>query len=187
MRTSKKDRRSERIPALYRLILSIPIPPGGTEVLKEMITTVEVSQHGARIRGRNTLQQGWQGFLVLLNSGIQTPCRVVWQVKPSPKADFFETGVEIQAKFNFWGRVFSHGDEESAKIAVVIEDTSIPPEEFLQALRKSSAFQAEQSGKLLESVWGGLVEQLEERKIFTRAELAASIRRTCERTDKAAG
>ena len=52
---SRKDRRSERVPAVHRLMLTI-LSPTGAELLKEIIISVDVSKHGARVRGRRTLQ-----------------------------------------------------------------------------------------------------------------------------------
>jgi hypothetical protein len=39
------------------------------------------------------------------------------------------------------------------------------------------------NGRFLVTAWCGLVEQLEERKVVTRAELAASIRTICGKID----
>ena len=180
MRTSKKDRRSERIPVAHRLILSI-LGVSGAEMLKEIITTVEVSQHGARIRGRRTLQRDWKGMFVQLSSGRQAPVRVVWQVKPSEEAEFYESGVEILAEFNFWGRAFASPDLEPEQAGIAIEEAAVTPEEFLQELKKSSAFRSDQNGKLLEAMWCGLIEQLEERRLLTRKELVAAIRKVAQK------
>jgi len=186
MRTSKKDRRSDRIPAVHRLMLTI-IGPTGAEMQKEIVTTVEVSQHGARIRGRRTLQVNWQGNFIQLTSGRQAPVRIAWQVKPSPEADYYESGVELLGNFNFWAREFTAGDLEGAESSVTIESATVSPEELLQEMRKASAFKAAQSGTLLEVLWCGLVEQLEERKVFTRQELAASVRKISQRMNKGNG
>ena len=175
MRKSAKERRSERVAAVHRMMLTI-LSPTGAELLKEIIITVDVSRHGARVRGRRTLQPNWKGTLVQLSSGRQVPCRVSWQVKPTPEADYFETGVEIMANFDFWGRSFSSGDLESLEAPILIENAGLPPEELLQALRNASGG----NGELLEAVWCGLVEQMEERKVFTRAELVASIRKVSQ-------
>ncbi|MBI4442485.1 MAG: hypothetical protein HY649_03815 [Acidobacteria bacterium] len=176
MRTSRKDRRSERIEATHRLLLSI-LGPSGAEVLKEIVTTVEVSQHGARIHGLRTFQTNWRGNLLQLSSGRQVPFRVVWQVKPPSGKGYLEAGVEILAEFNFWGRAFANPDAEPETTAITIENPALSPEELLQALRQSSAFQSPAGERLLETIWCGLVQQLEERNVFTRAELVAALRK----------
>ena len=142
---SRKDRRSERVPAVHRLMLTI-LSPAGAELLKEIIISVDVSKHGARVRGRRTLQPNWKGTLVQLSSGRQVPCRVSWQVKPTAEAEYFETGIEIMANFDFWGHAFSDGDLALAEATTLIENSSLPAEELLEELRKASAFQASESG-----------------------------------------
>lgn len=176
MSTSKKNRRSERVPATHRLILTI-FGPSGDEMLKEIITTMELSQHGAHIKGRHTLQPDWKGVLLQLSSGRQVPVRVAWQAKPSAGAEYLESGVEFLADLNFWGRAFSKPDAEPEKAGIAIENAAMSPEELFEAFRKSSAFDPEQNGRMLEAVWCGLVEQLEERKVFTRKELVAAVRK----------
>ena len=176
MRKSKMDRRSERVLVAHRLLLTI-FCPGGAELLKEIVTTLDISKHGARIRGRRTLQENWNGTLTHLSSDRQVPCRVSWQIKPNPDAEYFESGIEILADFEFWGRTFSNGDLELAEATSEIEDLTLPPEELLEQLREASAFQVGENGKLLEAIWCGLVEQMEEQKVITRAELLASIRK----------
>ena len=176
MRTSKKDRRSERVPAAHRMILTI-LGPNGAEVLKEIITTIEISQHGARIKGRRSLQPNWRGLLVNLNSGRQAPVRIVWQTKGSPNAEYMESGVEVLADFNFWGQVFQSPDTNPEQAWIAIENAGMSAKELLQVFRNASAFEPEQREKVLEAVWCGLVEQLEARKVFTRKELVATVRR----------
>lgn len=176
MRTSRKDRRSERVPATHRLMLTI-LGPSGAEVLKEIVTTVEISQHGARLRGRRTLQTNWQGILVQLSSGRQASFRVVWQTKPASALEYMESGVELLANFSFWERTFSNPDAEPAAAEIVIETATVGPEELLQQLCQSPGFQAQDRERVLEAVWCGLIEQLEERHVITRPELVASIRK----------
>ncbi len=151
MRTSRKDRRSERVPATRKLILTI-LGPSGAEILKEIITTVEISKHGARVRGRRTLQSNWKGNFVQLDSGRQAPVRVVWQVKPEA-SEYMESGLEILADFDFWDRAFANPDAEPQPVKIVIEDSAVPAEELLQKFKKSGAFQAQSNEKVLETVW----------------------------------
>ena len=176
MRTSRKNRRSERVEVTHRLLLSI-LGPSGAVVLKEIVTTVEVSRHGARIRGLRTLQTNWRGTLVQLGSGRQVPFRVVRQAKPPSGKGYLEAGVEILADFDFWGRTFSNPDAEPEPAAIAIENAALSPEELLQALRQSSAFQSPEGERLLETIWCGLVQQLEERNVFTRTELVSALRK----------
>jgi hypothetical protein len=185
MRTSRKDRRSERVPATVRLILSV-LGPSGAAVLKEIVTTVDVSQHGARIRGRRTLQKDWRGVLTQVSSGRSVPFRVLWQTKPTSGGEYLEAGVEILTGINFWGRTFSNPDAQPVPSSITIENAAMSPEELLQALRKQLAFQSPEGGQLLERIWCGLVQQLEERNVFTRAELVSTLRKIPNETTNTA-
>src|ERR1019366_10189315 len=109
MRKSKMDRRSERVLVVHRLLLTI-FSPGGAELLKEIVTTLDISKHGARVRGRRTLQENWKGTLTHLSSDRQVPCRVSWQSKSNTDGEYFESGIEILADFDFWDSCFSNGD-----------------------------------------------------------------------------
>jgi hypothetical protein len=122
-------------------------------------------------------------MLVQLASGRQAPFRIAWQAKTSPEGPYLESGIEILASFNFWGRAFSDPDHEPTTTEISIEDTALSPEEFLQELGKAAAFDTEVNGRFLVTAWCGLVEQLEERKVVTRSELAASIRTICGKID----
>ena len=176
MRTSQKERRSERVPETHRLLLTI-LGPSGAVLLKEIVTTVEIAQHGARLKGRRTLESNWKGVLIQLGSGQQAPCRVVWQSKSASEPACLETGVEILATHNFWRRGFSNPDAEPESAEIVIEEAPVTPEALLRELGEASASQAKGDMQVLEAVWCGLVEQLEERNLFTRAELIAAIRK----------
>ncbi len=167
MRTSRKDRRSERVPTTHKLLLTI-LGPSGAVILKEIVTSVEISQHGARLRGRRTLEADWKGVLVQLGSGQQAPCRVVWQTKSVSVPASLETGVEILSVHDFWRRNFSNPDAEPESAEIVIEDASVTPEMLLRKLGEASNSHAKGDMQVLEAVWCGLVEQLEERNLFTR-------------------
>ena len=175
MRTAK-DRRSERIPIKQRLILTI-FGVSGAELLKEIVTTVDVSRNGARVRGRRALQSNWKGTFLQLDSGKQAPVRIIWQVKPEAGGEFMESGMEILAGFNFWNRDFANPDAKPEPVEIAIESASLPAEELLQKLKKSAAFQAQSNEKVLEAVWSGLVDQLEERNVLTRKDLVEAIRK----------
>ena len=179
MKKSSKKRRSDRQPAAVRLLLTI-LGPSGAAVLKEVITTVEVSQYGARLRGRRPMEVGWQGVLIQLSSGRQAPFRVAWQIPVPDHPGYLDTGVELMPNLDFWGRRFSPVPEP-APMEIVLEDATVSPAELLQALSPKSPEPGDaQAEQLLETVWCGLVEQLEERNVFTRAELVASIRKIAQ-------
>ena len=181
MKKSSKKRRSDRLPAAVRLLLTI-LGPSGAAVLKEVITTVEVSQFGARLRGRRPMEVGWQGMLIQLSSGRQAPFRVAYQIPSPDDPAYLDTGVELMPSLDFWGRKFSSAPEP-APMEVVLEDATISPAELLQALSpKSPESPGTQSVQLLETVWCGLVEQLEERNVFTRAEMVASLRKIAQQS-----
>ena len=175
MNTSRKDRRSKRIPAKHRLMLTI-LNTSGTAVVKEIVITVEVSRHGARIRGRRPLQTGWKGVLAELSSLRKAPFRVAWQAKASDATGYLDSGVEFLEDAEFWVERFSKPDPEPVPPAKV-EQAPVSMEKLLEELSELSAFQGQEKGRVLEGILCGLVEQLEERKIFTRAELVACLRK----------
>ena len=175
MKASRKDRRGERVPGTHRLLLTIH-GPTGAEILKEVVTTVELSQHGARLRGLRTMQPGAQGFLTQLKSGRQAPFRVAWQAKAASDQRFMDTGVELLAGFDFWEITFTTSQPGPDPVEIQIETKDLSPQELLEELRKWSALSEEQRNHALEAAWCGLIEQLESRKVLTRSDLVASLR-----------
>ena len=173
MKTSRTDRRSKRVPAKHQLFLTVP-GPGETPVAKEVVLTLELSRHGARVRGRCPLEPGWNGVLAELRSLRKAPFRVAWQAQSLGAKGYLDTGLEFLEDSEFWGETFPKPEAEP--IPAAIKDAAISPEKLLQELSKLPVFQAQERGRFLETVWCSLVEQLEERKVFTRAELVACLR-----------
>lgn len=168
-----KKRRSERIPAVRRLLLQV-LGPGGAEVLKDIVTTVEISQHGAHIRGRRFFKPDWMGVLVQLHPCRKAPFRVAWQVKSKSHQGYFDTGVELLVPQDFWDHSFS-GFAVRPEPAEDIENAALSSAELLRELKKTYLRPGGETA--LEMLWGGLVEQLEQRHIFTRAELVSTLRK----------
>lgn len=183
MKPSRKDRRSKRVSSEQRLLLTI-LGPTGSEIAKEIVTTVEVSVHGARLRGIRTFRPDSQGVLTQLGSGQQAPFRVAWQAKVPSNPKCLDTGVELLAGFDFWGVPFSEPTAAPAPVAATapvaapapIEKPTINPQEILAELERTSQASGDQRVRTLEAAWCNLIEQLEERKVFGRAELLASLR-----------
>jgi len=178
--SSRKDRRGKRVPAAHRLLITI-LGPTGAEIGKEIVSTVEVSQHGARVRGRRTLRPDTQGTITQLSSGRQAPFRVAWQQKGS-EPNSIDTGVELLSTFDFWGAIFSESSVHpvpAAPVESAVESGPPPisPAELLDELRKAAqSSSSEQKTRVLEALWCALIEQLEERQVFTREELLTAIR-----------
>ena len=173
--TSKKLRRSKRIPAKYNLLLTLQ-DDSGNEVVKEVVTTVEISRHGARIRGRSPLKMECRGVLLDLRSLRKAPFRVAWQQQAPADKAYIESGVEFISDSDFWGAVFPASkairpNQETASV------NPLSPRELLQEALQESAFESPGHGQFLEQVWCGLVEQLEEGSLITRAELVAYLRK----------
>jgi hypothetical protein len=182
MKASRKDRRSKRVPAEHRVLLTI-LNATGLEIAKEIVTTVEVSLHGARVRGIRTFRQDSQGMLTQLSSGSQAPVRIAWQAKAASSPKFLDTGVEFLSAFDFWGATFSEPLAEVAAAAGPEAATPaaapppISPQGLLEQLETSAPSAAgDRRARALEAAWCSLIEQLEERKVFTRDELLASLR-----------
>ena len=179
MKPSRKDRRSKRIPETHRLLLSI-LGPTGLEISKEIVTTVEVSLHGARVRGISTFRPDSQGVLTQLSSGLQAPVRIAWQAKAESNSKFLDTGVEFLSAFDFWGTAFSDPAAAPAPGAAPPDKVARPPvspQALLEELDKTSQSpDSDPRARALEAAWCGLIDQLEERKVFSRDELLASLR-----------
>ena len=178
MKPSRKDRRSKRVPAAHRLLLTI-LGPTGTEIAKEIVTTVELSLHGARVRGIRTFRPDSQGLLTQLDTGQQAPIRVAWQARAASNPRFLDTGVEFLSEFDFWGISSSEPTAEPTKPtppAAPIQSPSISPQGLLDELEKTSQPSGDHRARTLEAAWCNLIEQLEERKVFRREELLASLR-----------
>jgi hypothetical protein len=180
MKTSSKSRRSKRVPANHRLLITV-LGPSGAEISKEIVSTVEVSQHGARVRGRRTLRPEAQGTLTQLSSGRQVPFRVAWQQKGS-EPNSLDTGVELLSNFDFWGAMFAEPSAEPEPAPVpapaLVEGNAVPlsPAELLDELRKAAQSPSDHKTRVLEAVWCALIDQLEERRVITRDELLTAIR-----------
>ena len=175
MKSAGTVRRSKRVVAKQNLLMTI-LGPKGNELVKEVVTTVEISRHGARIQGLHPLKPGWCGVLVELKSLRKAPFRVAWQTKPPTGKDYLDSGVEFTAEFDFWGQAFPSPNASAAKPATAAKD-ELSLKELLQEVLKSPAFQKPESGRFLQEIWCGLVEQLEERKAFTRDELVAYLQK----------
>ena len=173
MKGTRKDRRSRRIPAAHRLLLTI-IGPTGSEIAKEIVSTVELSQFGARVRGRRSLRPESEGVLTQLRSGRQARIRIAWQKKSDESAGFFDTGVEILSGFDYWEISFA---EPAPTLAHAVQPAGIAPltaQELLGEMKEK--FSGEAGTGSMEILWCGLIEQLEANKVFTRDELIATVR-----------
>ncbi len=173
MKANVKNRRSNRVPGSHRLLLTI-LSPSGTEAMKEVVTAVELSQYGARVRGYRTISADAQGLLTQLNSGRQASIRVAWQRRADADPNFLDTGVELLSGFDFWGIAFADPAVQSAPSAGPAKKVERPQEllEELQKLLASGNHQAQ----VLESIWCGLIEQLEARRVIAREDLVSAIR-----------
>ena len=105
---SAKRRRSKRVSKSERVLLSITDP---TEI-QDVVVTLEVSQHGAKVLARRKLQANSRGTATFIAGGKQVPCRVAWQRPPGAEGRM-ETGLEIYPTgANFWGD-FHDGTKQS--------------------------------------------------------------------------
>ena len=186
MKGTRKDRRSKRIPATQRLLLTV-LGPNGAELAKEIVSTVEVSQYGAHIRGRRILAPESEGVLTQLSSGRQARVRIAWQEKSTSHHGFLEAGVELLSGHEYWGVSFAEPVAEAAAAPASAggsggsgDSKTTTLQEILDELARQSGDYP--GGAVLEAVWCGLVEQLETRKLISRDDLVKSIRSIAERT-----
>ncbi len=170
---TNKRRRSERVPARHRMMLIVQ-GPSGAAILKEIVTTSEISRHGTNIRGRQPLEVGWTGNIIQLSSCRQAPMRVAWHDPSESQAGYFDTGIEILTQEDFWGRSFDDYRGSAEPSDVVIENAGVGSAEFLELIRRADG--SPKGQKLLETLWCALVEQLEERRVLNRTEMIHKLR-----------
>lgn len=174
MSGTRRNRRSKRVPGTHRLLLTI-LGPTGLEIAKEIVSTVELSQYGARVRGRRSLRPESEGVLTQLRSGRQARIRIAWQRKCSESAEFFDTGVELLSGFDYWGDSFA--DPHASVRDAVPGSAGVAPLTTLELLGElKEELSGDAGARSMELLWCGLVEQLEVNKVFTRDELIAAIR-----------
>jgi len=116
--------------------------------------------------------------LLELRSLRKAPFRVAWQEKaPAGKeSEYLESGVEFTSETDLWAEAFSSSKAKPAGHRSTAKNP-LSPKELLEEALQASAFQPQQRERFLEHVWSGLVEQLEESGVFTRAELVAYLRK----------
>ena len=172
-------RRSRRVPAKHPLMLTI-LGSNGEEVLKEFVSTVELSKHGARIRGRQVLPPDGRGILVQLKTLRRAAFRVAWPSTAPSALGYIDTGVELIDEFEHWETFYTDAKAQTNQQITGIENPTLSAQELFQSMLQSSFFDAKGTGRVLERVWCSLVEQLEERKILSRADLVTSLRKISE-------
>jgi hypothetical protein len=161
------------------MLLTIVNTSGG-EIAKEIVSTVEISQHGARVRGRRLLRRDWEGLLTQLSSGRQAKIRVVWQRPSEAQSGLLDSGVELLSGFDYWGVSFadplaeaaSNEDATGAPAGAKVSLESSTAQELIDTL----AAEVANRPQVLEAVWCALVEQLEARQAISRADLISAIR-----------
>ena len=173
MKANVKNRRSSRVPGSHRLLFTI-INSSGAEIMKEIVTAVELSQYGARVRGYRTVSADAQGLLTQLSSGRQAPIRVAWQRRADADPNFLDTGVELLSGFDFWGIVFADPALQPAPFSGPAKK-AVRPQELLEEMKKLLPSDNPQS-QILESIWCGLIEQLEARRVIAREDLVSALR-----------
>jgi hypothetical protein len=189
-------RRSKRISKSERVMLDITEPTA----VQDIVVTLEVSAHGAKVLARRHLQKDSKGTAMFIAAGRKVPCRIAWQRTPGADGRM-ETGLEIYTNGNFWGLDLagSEVDPEPAKplpAALRAPDSSAKP---AAAGRSSSpshpavsagkqepsatmkavlqALGNNRSESLPIDLWCLLVDSLEAKGVFTRAELIAMLKK----------
>jgi hypothetical protein len=179
---SRANRRSKRLPAAHRMLLTIT-NASGSEIAKEIVSTVEISQHGARVRGRRLFRPDAEGLLTQLSSGRQARVRVAWQRPAQAQAGYLDSGVELLNGFDYWGVSFV--DPPPTEVAAEMKDAAqkepavgsvVAQANTAQELLEALAAESGDRPRVLEAAWCALVEQLEARQSLSRADLIAAIR-----------
>jgi hypothetical protein len=155
---------------------------------KEVVTTLHISKHGAHLLGRRALQQDLKGRVAHLSTCKQAPFRIVWHAPSRKQPGFHEMGIEFEELSDFWGASFETQDtlaitqspEPKESPAVAGEPATAKVDEstcgtILDQLRRIPS--NPEGREITDAIWCGLVEQLEERRVITRGELIASLRK----------
>lgn len=171
---SAKRRRSKRVSKSERVMLNITEP----SPVQDIVVTLEVSEHGAKVLARRHLKPESRGTAVFIATGRSVPCRVAWQREPGPEGRM-ETGLEIYATSNFWG-LDLHGSElepEPAPVLVAAAKPAAAPNSVSAMVDAMGASKA----SLPIDLWCSLVDNLEAKGVFTRVELAAMLKKIAEK------
>ena len=183
MKTGNKSRRSPRIPARHNMMLMVDGNAGET-VSKEVVTTVLISRHGAHLVSRRPLDENTKGKVAHLGTCKQATFRIAWQTPSRSQPGYHEMGIEFEDLSDFWGASF--GEVKPVEVATSAEPERESPirtssaadlsgTEVLELLKIASS--NAEGREITDAIWCGLVEQLEERRLITRGELIASLRR----------
>ena len=181
MKGTNKDRRSERIPAVHKMMLVVA--DGDVTISKEVVATVLISQYGAQVRGRRAVNLAATGLVMNLSSCRQAKIRIAWHLPSTSHPGYFDTGIEFLDTADFWGCKFSEYRPvmiaANAKLEKPSANTAVPaeltPRKLLDHLRMAGS--SPKASNLNEKLWCELVEQLEQRGVFTRTEMISTLKR----------
>ncbi len=176
-------RRSKRVSKSERVMLDITDPTP----VQDIVVTLEVSAHGAKVLARRHMQKEARGTAMFIAAGRKVPCRIAWQRPPCPDGRM-ETGLEIYSNGNFWGLDLegSEVDPEPAPVPVAPAGPKMPaalrpasgaesPSATMRAI--TEAISKNRSVSLPIDLWCMLVDNLESKGVFSRAELIAMLKK----------
>lgn len=186
MKASSRNRRGPRIAARHNIMLMVEGPPGERPA-KEVVTTLHISRHGAHLVGRRALQENSKGRVAHLGTCKQAPFRIAWQAPSKQQPGFHEMGIEFEEPADFWGASFEAASAPAgATEPIPAEGPALSDSTSQQSSGSSCGALLEQlrqvpssaeGREVTDALWCGLVEQLEERRVITRGELIASLRK----------
>lgn len=187
MKDTNKNRRSPRIAARHNIMLMVEAQPDG-QPSKEVVTTMHISRHGAHLIGRRAISENSRGRLAHLTTCKQAPFRIAWQAPSKARPGFHEMGIEFEEMSDFWGASFAASDKSSPAASAEAEGPSVPKTNSSASGNEETArgaildqLRAVPPGpdgrEITDAIWCGLVEQLEERRVISRGELIASLRK----------
>jgi hypothetical protein len=193
-------RRSKRISKSERVMLDITNPGP----VQDIVVTLEVSAHGAKVLARRSMEKEARGTAMFITAGRQVPCRIAWQRAAGPDGRM-ETGLEIYATGNFWGLDLAGSEvavevepskplPPALKVSVSVPAAAAKPSAAasrpshathaaIPAAKPSStqamleALGGNRSASLPIDLWCMLVDNLEAKGVFSRAELIAMLKK----------
>lgn len=175
MTTQSRTRRHERHTVETGLMLRITDPV----VEQEVVRTVDISSHGARVLSRHQWPADARGTARSIENRREAPCRIVWQSKRPDDNGYYETGIEIGLEPGTRAFLFEVTETVAApSLHAFAAPQPVAQSDDLSMLSEAlSQARAAEGEEMLERLCTGIVELLESKGLIKRADLIATLRR----------
>jgi hypothetical protein len=149
-----------------------------------MVSTVDISLHGARVLAQRKHKPESRGTVELLGARRVVPCRVVWQATERNEQGFLETGLELGLEQTSWTSLFN------ALPFAKPDAAGGPPAdssgEIAPVASEIADAQASRGDQAIIELWSALLELMETKGVFTRDDFIATLRKIESQSSNAA-